>query len=68
MTDFELAIVHLVADGITNKEVAERLCIFPHTATRPNPDPKTKPQGTARSCHVRTGLTGDAALTRKMVW
>jgi len=37
MTDFELAVVHLVADGITNKEVAERLCIFPNTATRPTP-------------------------------
>jgi DNA-binding CsgD family transcriptional regulator len=31
MTDSELAVVRLVASGLTNKEVAERLYISPHT-------------------------------------
>jgi DNA-binding CsgD family transcriptional regulator len=31
MTDSELAVVRLVADGLTNREVAERLYISLHT-------------------------------------
>ena len=31
MTRSEVAIAHLVADGLTNREVAERLFISPHT-------------------------------------
>ena len=31
MTDSELAVVRLVADGLTDREVAERLYVSPHT-------------------------------------
>jgi DNA-binding CsgD family transcriptional regulator len=33
LTDSELAVSRLVADGLTNREVAERLCVSPHTAS-----------------------------------
>ena len=32
LTDSELTVSRLVANGLTNREVAERLCISPHTA------------------------------------
>ena len=31
MTDSELAVARLVAQGLTNREVAERLFVSPHT-------------------------------------
>jgi DNA-binding CsgD family transcriptional regulator len=31
MTDSELAVARLVADGLTNREVAEHLFVSPHT-------------------------------------
>jgi DNA-binding CsgD family transcriptional regulator len=31
LTESELAVVRLVADGLSNREAAERLYIFPHT-------------------------------------
>ncbi len=33
MTDSELAIARLVADGLTNREVAEQLFVSPHTVS-----------------------------------
>ena len=33
LTDAEMAVVRLVAEGLTNREVAERLFISPHTAS-----------------------------------
>ena len=33
LTDSEVAVVRLVADGLTNREVAERLFVSPHTVS-----------------------------------
>ena len=33
MTDSELAVARLVAQGLTNRDVAERLLVSPHTAS-----------------------------------
>ena len=33
MTDSELAVARLVAQGLTNREVAERLFVSPHTVS-----------------------------------
>jgi DNA-binding CsgD family transcriptional regulator len=53
MTDSELAVVQLVADGLTNKEVAERLYISPHTVS-----------GHLRHAFDKLGITSRVALTR----
>jgi DNA-binding CsgD family transcriptional regulator len=33
MTDSELAVARLVADGLSNREVADRLFVSPHTVS-----------------------------------
>jgi DNA-binding CsgD family transcriptional regulator len=53
MTDSELAVVRLVVDGLTNKEVAERLYISPHTVS-----------GHLRHAFEKLGITSRVALTR----
>jgi DNA-binding CsgD family transcriptional regulator len=53
MTDSELAICRLVADGLTNREVAERLYISPHTVS-----------GHLRHAFEKLGVNSRVALTR----
>ena len=53
MTDSELAVVRLVASGLTNKEVAERLYISPHTVG-----------GHLRHAFEKLGINSRVALTR----
>jgi DNA-binding CsgD family transcriptional regulator len=53
MTDSEVAVVRLVASGLTNKEVAERLYISPHTAS-----------GHLRHAFEKLGINSRMALTR----
>jgi DNA-binding CsgD family transcriptional regulator len=53
MTDSELAVVRLVASGLTNKEVAERLYISPHTVS-----------GHLRHTFEKLGINSRVALTR----
>ncbi len=53
MTDSELAVVRLVASGLTNKEVAERLYISPHTVS-----------GHLRHAFEKLGINSRVALTR----
>jgi DNA-binding CsgD family transcriptional regulator len=53
MTDSELAVVRLVADGLTNREVAERLYISPHTVG-----------GHLRHAFEKLGINSRVALTR----
>jgi DNA-binding CsgD family transcriptional regulator len=53
MTDSELAVVRLVADGLTNREVAERLYISPHTVS-----------GHLRHAFEKLGINSRVALTR----
>jgi DNA-binding CsgD family transcriptional regulator len=53
MTDSELTVVQLVADGLTNKEVAERLYVSPHTVS-----------GHLRHAFEKLGITSRVALTR----
>ncbi len=53
LTDYELAVVRLVAGGLTNREVAERLCISPHTVG-----------GHLRHAFEKLGINSRVALTR----
>jgi len=53
MTDSELAVVRLVADGLTNREVAERLYISPHTVG-----------GHIRHAFEKLGINSRVTLTR----
>ena len=53
MTDSELAVVRLVADGLTNREVAERLYISPHTV-----------DGHLRHAFEKLGINSRVTLTR----
>jgi len=53
MTDSELAVVQLVASGLTNKEVAERLYISPYTVG-----------GHLRHAFEKPGINSRVALTR----
>jgi DNA-binding CsgD family transcriptional regulator len=51
--DSELAFVRLVASGLTNREVAERLYISPHAAS-----------GRLRHAFEKLGIDSRVALTR----
>jgi DNA-binding CsgD family transcriptional regulator len=53
MTSSELAVVRLVADGLTNREVAERLYVSPHTVN-----------GHLRHAFDKLGINSRVALTR----
>ena len=53
MTCSELAVVRLVADGLTNREVAERLYVSPHTVN-----------GHLRHAFDNLGINSRVALTR----
>ncbi len=53
LTESELAVVRLVANGLTNREVAERLFISPHTAS-----------GHLRHAFEKLGINSRVALTR----
>jgi DNA-binding CsgD family transcriptional regulator len=53
LTDSELAVVRLVASGLTNKEVAERLYISPDTVS-----------GHLRHAFEKLGINSRVALTR----
>ena len=53
LTESELAVVRLVADGLTNREVAERLYVSPHTVS-----------GHLRHAFDKLGINSRVALTR----
>jgi DNA-binding CsgD family transcriptional regulator len=53
LTDSELAVVRLVVDGLTNRQVAERLYISPHTVG-----------GHLRHAFDKLGINSRVALTR----
>jgi DNA-binding CsgD family transcriptional regulator len=53
LTKSELAVVRLVADGLTNREVAERLYVSPHTVN-----------GHLRHAFEKLGINSRVALTR----
>lgn len=53
MTDSELAVVRLVAEGLTNAQVAERLYISPHTVS-----------GHLRHAFEKLGINSRVALSR----
>jgi len=53
LTSSELAVVRLVADGLTNREVAERLYISPHTVS-----------GHLRHAFEKLGISSRVTLTR----
>jgi DNA-binding CsgD family transcriptional regulator len=53
LTDSELAVVRLVADGLTNREAAERLYVSPHTVN-----------GHLRHAFEKLGINSRIALTR----
>jgi DNA-binding CsgD family transcriptional regulator len=53
LTESELAVVRLVADGLTNREVAERLYVSPHTVN-----------GHLRHAFDKLGINSRVALTR----
>jgi DNA-binding CsgD family transcriptional regulator len=53
LTESELAVVRLVADGLTNREVAERLYVSPHTVN-----------GHLRHAFEKLGITSRVTLTR----
>jgi len=53
VTCSELAVVRLVADGLTNREVAERLYVSPHTVN-----------GHLRHAFDKLGINSRVALTR----
>jgi DNA-binding CsgD family transcriptional regulator len=53
LTEAELAVVRLVADGLTNREVAERLYVSPHTVN-----------GHLRHAFEKLGINSRVALTR----
>jgi DNA-binding CsgD family transcriptional regulator len=53
LTESELTVVRLVADGLTNREVAERLYVSPHTVN-----------GHLRHAFEKLGINSRVALTR----
>jgi len=53
LTESELAVVRLVADGLTNRGVAERLYVSPHTVS-----------GHLRHAFAKLGVNSRVALTR----
>jgi DNA-binding CsgD family transcriptional regulator len=53
LTESELAVVRLVADGLTNREVAERLYVSPHTVN-----------GHLRHAFEKLAINSRVALTR----
>jgi DNA-binding CsgD family transcriptional regulator len=53
LTDSELGVARLVADGLTNREVAERLFVSPHTVN-----------GHLRQVFAKLGVNSRMALTR----
>jgi len=53
LTESELAVVRLVADGLTNREVAERLYVSPHTVN-----------GHLRHAFEKLGINSRVVLTR----
>ena len=53
LTESELAVVRLVADDLTNREVAERLCVSPHTVN-----------GHLRHAFEKLGINSRVALAR----
>jgi DNA-binding CsgD family transcriptional regulator len=53
LTESELTVVRLVADGLTNREVAERLYVSPHTVN-----------GHLRHAFDKLGINSRVALTR----
>ena len=53
MTDSELAVARLVAEGLTNREVAERLFVSPHTVS-----------GHLRNIFTKLGLKSRVDLAR----
>jgi DNA-binding CsgD family transcriptional regulator len=53
MTDSELAVARLVAQGLTNREVAEQLYVSPHTVS-----------SHLRSIFAKLGVNSRVALTR----
>jgi DNA-binding CsgD family transcriptional regulator len=53
LTEAELAVVRLVADGLTNREVAERLYVSPHTVN-----------GHLRHAFEKLDINSRVALTR----
>ena len=53
LTDSELAVVRLAADGLTNREIAERLYVSPHTVN-----------GHLRHAFEKLGINSRVALTR----
>jgi DNA-binding CsgD family transcriptional regulator len=53
LTESELAVVRLVADGLTNREVAERLYVSPHTVS-----------SHLRHAFEKLGISSRFALTR----
>jgi DNA-binding CsgD family transcriptional regulator len=53
LTESELAVVRLVADGLTNREAAERLYVSPHTVN-----------GHLRHAFEKLGISSRVALTR----
>ena len=53
LTESELAVARLVADGLTNREVAERLYVSPHTVN-----------GHLRHAFEKLGINSRVALTR----
>ena len=54
LTDSELGVARLVADGLTNREVAERLFVSPHTVN-----------GHLRQVFAKLGVNSRVALTRR---
>jgi DNA-binding CsgD family transcriptional regulator len=53
MTDSELSVVRLAAHGLTNREVAERLYVSPHTVS-----------GHLRHAFEKLGINSRVALAR----
>jgi DNA-binding CsgD family transcriptional regulator len=53
LTESELTVVRLVTDGLTNREVAERLYVSPHTVS-----------GHLRHAFEKLGINSRVALTR----
>ena len=56
LTSSELSVVRLVADGLPNREVAERLYISPHTVS-----------GHLRHAFEKLGISSRVALSRLAV-
>jgi DNA-binding CsgD family transcriptional regulator len=53
MTESELSVVRLAADGFTNREIAERLYVSPHTVS-----------GHLRHAFEKLGINSRVALAR----